>query len=164
MAVFHFHASFCILVGITHLTICEIGLTAVYRQPVNPSLAMQFEMLVQMLEMFQGMQVYWPQFRNQFQVAFLKEDSMSSAGESRMYLIKGLKLFGFMTSIFKEGAFKAYTHLFKLFPYDNSLSLCKVERAPSPPRIRDAQDISGSLQNYLSTEQLIELRPNFKNR
>lgn len=54
VAVFHFHASFCILVGIIHLTICEICLTAVHRQPVNPSLVIQFEMLVQTLEMFQG--------------------------------------------------------------------------------------------------------------
>lgn len=67
-----------------------------------------------------------------------------------------------MTSIFKEGAFKAFTHLFKLFPYNNSLSLSKVEPAPCPPCITDAQDISGSLQNYLSREQLIELRPRIR--
>lgn len=95
VAVFHFHASFCILVGIIHLTICENGLTAVHRQPVNPSLVIQFEMLVQMLEIFQGIQVHWPQFRKKFQMAFLKEDSMSSAGEFGMYLIKVLKTFWF---------------------------------------------------------------------
>lgn len=94
MAVSHFHASFCIL-GIIHLTICETGLTAVHRQLVNLSLVIQFEMLAQMLEMFQGIQIYWPQFRNQFQVAFMKEDSMSSAGKFGIYLIKVLKNFWF---------------------------------------------------------------------
>lgn len=95
VALFHFHASLCILVRIIHLTTCEIGLTAVHRQPVNPSLVTQFEMLVQTLEMSQGIQVYWPQFRNHFQVAFLKEYSMSSAGEFSIYLIKVRKTFWF---------------------------------------------------------------------
>lgn len=67
-----------------------------------------------------------------------------------------------MTSIFKEGAFKAFTHLFKLFLYNISLSFTKVKPAHSPPCITNAQDISGSLQNYLSTEQLIELRPRIR--
>lgn len=67
-----------------------------------------------------------------------------------------------MTSIFKEQVFKASTPLFKLFLYNNSLSPTKVDSAPSPPCITDAQDISGSLQNYMSTEQLIELRPRIR--
>lgn len=67
-----------------------------------------------------------------------------------------------MTGILKAGAFKAFTHLFKLFPYNKSLNLTKAEPAPSPPCIIDAQDISGSLQNSLSTEQLIELRPRIR--
>lgn len=95
VAVFHFHASLCILIGIIHFTTCEMGLIAVHRQPVNLSLVIQSEMLVHMLEMSQGIQVYWPQFRNQFQVAFLKEDSMSIAGEFTIYLIKVLKTFWF---------------------------------------------------------------------
>lgn len=67
-----------------------------------------------------------------------------------------------MASIFKEGAFKTFTYLFKLFSHNNSLSLTKVEPSPSPPYITNAQDIAGSLQNYLSTEQLIELRPRIR--